>query len=217
MLPTEKPLVACATKRVELASRVNRVADRLGQEFFADREIELPLQACERRATSCFVVDYLLVGDSREVINSCSKPKLVFIPTGDLQAAFVAGQVGALDIINNEDADDEVASCLQAAIESVANARKQERFTGPVYQDVSKREKDILQCLLAGEPNKRVASILDISLRTVESGRANLLKKLGANSFAELIRYVSEIENQKTMDLRRIYESIRNKNDENRH
>jgi FixJ family two-component response regulator len=211
MSPIEKPLVACATRRSEMAFRVNRVADRLGQEFLTGCEIEPAVKACERRVAACFVVDHLLVGDFCEIISACPKPVLVFIPSDNQRAAFMAGQVGALDIINNEDADDKVASCLQAAIESVAGASRRESFSAPVYQECSKREKEILECLMGGAQNKQVASMLDISLRSVEAGRANLLKKLKAGSFAELIRYVSEVEKQKSIGLRRVYESIRNK------
>jgi FixJ family two-component response regulator len=207
----EKPLVACATRRSELSSRVHEIVSRLGQDFVANDEVGYAIQKCQRRPAACIVVDHMLAGDSCDVVSRCSTPILVVVPNGNLRAAFLAGQVGALDMIYDDDPDDDVANCLQAAIDSVEDAKNLARFSDPVYHDVSVREKEILKCLLAGEPNKRVASILDIGLRTVEAGRANLMKKLCVNSFAELIRFVSEIENQKSADVRRVYESIKNK------
>lgn len=212
----EKTLVACATRRSELAERVHHVTQLLGQEFILGGEVDQTILQCERRPSSCFVVDYRLAAGAYEIVSRCSAPVLVVVPPGNLKAAFMAGQVGALDIINDDDPDDEVATCLQAAIETAANARITESFSDPVYQSVTAREKDILRCLMAGEQNKRVASILDVGLRTVEAGRANLMTKLHVHSFAELIIFVSRIENQKSAGFRQAYESIRNKTAETR-
>ncbi len=51
------------------------------------------------------------------------------------------------------------------------------------------RERELLQLVAEGKSNKRVASILGISKRTVENHRANIMRKLGLQSFSELVRY----------------------------
>ena len=58
---------------------------------------------------------------------------------------------------------------------------------------------------MAGEPNKRVASLLDIGLRTVESDRAQLMSKLKVNSFTELVKMVTEIENDLILTRQKIF------------
>jgi DNA-binding NarL/FixJ family response regulator len=51
------------------------------------------------------------------------------------------------------------------------------------------RERQVLQLLAEGSGNKQVAATLDISVKTAESHRANLMKKLHAQSLSELVRY----------------------------
>jgi len=51
------------------------------------------------------------------------------------------------------------------------------------------REREIVQLLAKGKSNKEVASALDISVKTVEAHRANIMHKLNLSSFAELVHY----------------------------
>ncbi len=55
---------------------------------------------------------------------------------------------------------------------------------------LTERERQVLELILEGEPNKRIASSLGISQKTVEFHRANLIAKLDARSTADLIRKV---------------------------
>jgi len=51
------------------------------------------------------------------------------------------------------------------------------------------RQTEVLQLIAEGHPNRKIATILNISAKTVENHRANLLRSLGLNSTAELIQY----------------------------
>jgi DNA-binding NarL/FixJ family response regulator len=57
----------------------------------------------------------------------------------------------------------------------------------PIY--APDREKEILQLLAEGKSNKEVASLLDLSVYTVETHRANLMQRLGLHSTAEIVLY----------------------------
>lgn len=57
-----------------------------------------------------------------------------------------------------------------------------------LYERLSKRERQILEMVAQGETSKIIAASLDISRRTVESHRANLIKKMESHSLADLIR-----------------------------
>ena len=61
-------------------------------------------------------------------------------------------------------------------------------------ESLSARERQVLDGLVAGNPNKRIAYDLGISPRTVEIHRANMLTKLGANHTSEAIRIAIEAE-----------------------
>jgi DNA-binding NarL/FixJ family response regulator len=54
---------------------------------------------------------------------------------------------------------------------------------------LTQREKEVVQLLAEGKGNKDVATILGISVRTAETHRTNIMRKLGCESFSELVRY----------------------------
>jgi len=54
---------------------------------------------------------------------------------------------------------------------------------------ITRREREIIQLLAEGKSNKEVALTLDISTRTAEAHRANIMHKLGFDSLGDLVRY----------------------------
>ena len=61
--------------------------------------------------------------------------------------------------------------------------------SAPVFIHLTPREREILQLLAEGRSNKAVSALLGISVKTVETHRAAVMKKLGIKSIAELVRY----------------------------
>jgi two-component system response regulator NreC len=59
----------------------------------------------------------------------------------------------------------------------------------PEKSRITDREREIVQLLAEGKTSKEIATMLGISVRTVETHRAGIMKKLGLKSFSELIRY----------------------------
>jgi DNA-binding NarL/FixJ family response regulator len=59
----------------------------------------------------------------------------------------------------------------------------------PRFNQLTAREREIVQLLAEGHSNKAVAALLRISVKTVETHRAAVMKKLGISSIAELVRY----------------------------
>jgi DNA-binding NarL/FixJ family response regulator len=59
----------------------------------------------------------------------------------------------------------------------------------PVFNQLTAREREIVQLLAEGRSNKAVSAMLRISVKTVETHRAAVMKKLGISSIAELVRY----------------------------
>jgi DNA-binding NarL/FixJ family response regulator len=58
-----------------------------------------------------------------------------------------------------------------------------------IFHLLTDRERQIVQMLAEGKSNKEVASVLSISVKTVETHRATVMRKLGINSIVELVRY----------------------------
>jgi DNA-binding NarL/FixJ family response regulator len=63
----------------------------------------------------------------------------------------------------------------------------------PVQVELSPREKEVLQMVAAGDSTKQIAGKLELSIRTIETHRINLLKKFDVNNSAELIRKAIEL------------------------
>jgi DNA-binding NarL/FixJ family response regulator len=59
----------------------------------------------------------------------------------------------------------------------------------PTAAELTPREREIVQLLAEGKSSKEVAAALGISLKTVVTHRANLMRKLGIHSIGELVRY----------------------------
>ena len=64
---------------------------------------------------------------------------------------------------------------------------EEDKFTTPITE-LSMREREVMKLLAEGRPNRDVAKMLHISPRTVDSHRANIMKKLSVNSNAELVQ-----------------------------
>jgi len=65
----------------------------------------------------------------------------------------------------------------------------QERQVEDSFELLTMREREVLQLLAEGKSNKEAATILKLSLHTVETHRSNILQKLNLHSGAELILY----------------------------
>lgn len=72
---------------------------------------------------------------------------------------------------------------------AVLEDRSGARAEGPEGERLSRRETEVLRLLAGGCVNKEVASVLGISVRTVETHRARIMRKLGAHSIGDLVRH----------------------------
>jgi two-component system response regulator NreC len=73
----------------------------------------------------------------------------------------------------------------------LSQAETTARLQEPV-EPLSRREIDVLRLLARGNTNRQIAELLDLSVRTVEGHRANLMGKLGLSSRVELVTYAEE-------------------------
>ena len=74
-------------------------------------------------------------------------------------------------------------------LESYLKAAPAEQRPAPVRVDLTAREREILGFVAGGRKSREIAEELGLSIKTIETHRANVMSKLGAHSIAELIRY----------------------------
>jgi len=122
---------------------------------------------------------------------SLSFPTIVVTGHGDVPLAVRAMKAGAMDFIEKPFSSQTIFDSVAAAL---ARLRSEDGRDPTVAAAVAKvellsaREREVLQGLLAGLPNKSIAYDLAISPRTVEIHRARVMDKMGARSLSELVR-----------------------------
>jgi two-component system response regulator FixJ len=100
-------------------------------------------------------------------------------------------KIGAIDFIEKPFDDDALLKVIRGALDQQqgAAARDAERVeVAARLADLSNRERQVLEGLVSGLPNKTIAYDLGISPRTVEIYRANLMTKMKATSLSDLVR-----------------------------
>jgi two-component system response regulator FixJ len=110
---------------------------------------------------------------------------------GDVPLAVEAMKLGALDFLEKPFEDDRLIAMIEAAIRQAESAAKGEAIAQDIAARVaslSPRERQVMDGLVAGLSNKLIAREYDISPRTIEVYRANVMTKMQANSLSELVR-----------------------------
>jgi two-component system, LuxR family, response regulator FixJ len=118
-------------------------------------------------------------------------PLIVITGHGDVPLAVRAMKSGAIDFIEKPFSTEAIVTSIDAASVQVSRSARTDPLSATAAERVgllSPREREVLQGLLAGLPNKAIAYDLAISPRTVEIHRARVMEKMGARSLSELIR-----------------------------
>ena len=118
-------------------------------------------------------------------------PVIVMTGHGDVNVAVQAMKAGAVDFIEKPFEKAVLLSAIDEGISRIEQAgrnRARAESARVRLQALTPREHDVLEGLVRGHPNKTIAYDLDISPRTVEIHRANLMTKLGVASLSEALR-----------------------------
>ncbi|MBM3544111.1 MAG: response regulator transcription factor FixJ [Alphaproteobacteria bacterium] len=120
---------------------------------------------------------------------ACSLPAIVITGHGDVPLAVEAMKAGAIDFIEKPFDEEEILHAVRMALERSGDREGlDEPEVLAKLASLSERERQVLEGLIAGHPNKTIANDLGISPRTVEVYRANLMTKMQAKSLSDLIR-----------------------------
>ena len=118
-------------------------------------------------------------------------PVIVMTGHGDVPLAVEAMKIGAADFFEKPFEDDALLAAIQAALGNLDRTARGEAERAELHERLAlltNREREVLQGLVAGNPNKIIAYDLGISPRTVEIYRANVMTKMKAASLSELVR-----------------------------
>jgi len=118
-------------------------------------------------------------------------PVIVMTGHGDIPLAVEAMKAGVLDFIEKPFEDEHLIGSLRNALSALQTTEASDagrRAAEQRLSELSPRERDVLAGVVEGKLNKQIAFELEISPRTVEIYRANLMTKTGARNIAELMR-----------------------------
>ena len=124
----------------------------------------------------------------------CAMPVLFLTGHGDVPLAVAALKKGAFDFVEKPFNDNHLVDRLLEALrsdEALRRAREAEAGLAGRLGQLTPREREVMDRILAGEFNKTIADGLAIAVRTVEVHRARVFEKMGVRSAVELARLVA--------------------------
>ncbi len=155
------------------------------------------LEALTRLEFGCIVSDVRMPGiDGIELLKRMKAagskfPILIMTGHGDVPLAVEAMKLGAVDFLEKPFEDDRLMAMIEGAIRQADTSARTEAMTQDItarIASLSPRERQVMDGLIAGLSNKLIAREYDISPRTIEVYRANVMTKMQANSLSELVR-----------------------------
>jgi two-component system response regulator TtrR len=158
------------------------------------------IEAYRRGAPGCLILDVRLPGMSGPELQDYLRREAIEIPIvfvsahGDVPTAVNALKGGAVDFIQKPFDYREALAVVRRALERDAQGREQRARHAQFAERLAAltaREREVMRMVIEGKPNKVIAEALDISVRTVEFHRANVMEKMGAASVATLVQLMA--------------------------
>jgi FixJ family two-component response regulator len=161
------------------------------------------LAAYNPTAPGCLVLDVRMPGMSGLELQEQLNLKGAIIPVifvtghGDVPMAVEAMQHGAFDFLQKPFRDQDLLDRIQRALASDRDNRAQLTQKDQIrarLESLTPREREVLQLMTRGRPNKLMAADLGLSQRTIEIHRARVMEKMNAASLAQLVRMTLELD-----------------------
>ncbi len=163
------------------------------------------LETHDPNRPGCLVLDVRMPGmsglDLQEKLheNGIVIPIIVVTGHGDVPTAVRAIKAGAVEFIEKPVNDQLLLDTIQRCIEKDAEYRRELAVRGAIearYLLLTPREREVMAQVVAGEPNKVIARNLDLSAKTIEAHRAAVMRKMEADSLANLVHMAIACEDQ---------------------
>jgi FixJ family two-component response regulator len=182
-----------ASIREALKSLFNSIGLRVETFGSASQLLERPLPD----APSCLVLDVRLPGLSGldfqgELAKANILIPIIFITGhGDIPMSVRAMKAGAVEFLTKPFRDQDLLDAVQTAIERDRTRREGARSISGLrsrFEILTPREQEVIAFVTTGMMNKQIAAQIGVSEITVKVHRGNIMRKMGAKSFADLVR-----------------------------
>lgn len=163
------------------------------QEFLSRSDAETP---------SCLVLDLQMPGLSgldlqKQMAEAEMEIPIVFLTGhGDIPASVRAMKAGAVEFLTKPFEEQELLRAIEEAIERDRLSREQQAHSHDLrnrYGSLTAREQQVMQQVVSGLLNKQIAAALEITEFTVKIHRGQVMRKMRADSVAELVRMAADL------------------------
>jgi FixJ family two-component response regulator len=151
------------------------------------------LAAGNKKMPACILLDIDIPGPSGiDVLkklrdSKCAVPVFIISGKGDIPTAVEAINCGAVDFIEKPFRGSDVVARLRAELAGGGRRQAVASDLCPTLECLTVRENEVLKLCVQGASSKEISAMLNISFRTVEDHRSNIIRKLGVRNTAEMV------------------------------
>ena len=191
----EAPLVHVVDDDAGIRDSIDFLVSSVGYQCRTYASAEDFLERFKAGSPGCLVVDVRMSSMSglelqRLLVERGATLGVVFVTGhGDVPMAVKAMRGGAVDFLEKPFNDQRLLDCINEALRYSTQATAGAVCRAAIDARLARlttREREVLDLVVAGKPNKVIAATLDISVKTVEVHRSNVMEKMAVMSVAEL-------------------------------
>lgn len=196
-MATPEPTVFIVEDDEAVRDSLRLMLESLGHKVASFGRADEFLEAYDPELPGCLVLDIRMPGmngmELQRKLNAMTSilPIIFVTGHGDVPMAVEAMQQGAVDFVQKPYREQDLLDKIQTAIAQDTENRQELQEVQLIagrYDELTPREREVMEMMVDGKANKVIAIDLDISQRTVEIHRARVMEKMNARSLAQLVR-----------------------------